>query len=64
MSTTTTTLAELPSFVGEELGTSDWTEVTQERVNLFADATGAATIERDGGDKPVCVAELVARFYG
>jgi acyl dehydratase len=37
--TTTTTLAELPSFVGKELGTSDWIEVTQERVNLFADAT-------------------------
>jgi acyl dehydratase len=153
MSTTTTTLAELPSFVGEELGTSDWIEVTQERVNLFADATGdhqwihvdveranrespfggpiahgyltlsllipmwsqvlvvtdvamavnyglnkvrfpapvpvgskvrltatltgveqvgggghqvtaSATIEREGGDKPVCIAELVARFYG
>jgi acyl dehydratase len=40
MSTTTTTLAELRSFVGKELGTSDWIEVTQERVNLFADATG------------------------
>ena len=40
MTTTTTTLAELPSYVGEELGTSDWIEVTQERVNLFADATG------------------------
>ena len=40
MSTTTTTLAELPSLVGTELGTSDWVEVTQERVNLFADATG------------------------
>ena len=40
MSTTTTTLAELPSFAGKELGTSDWIEVTQERVNLFADATG------------------------
>jgi acyl dehydratase len=150
---TTTTLAELPSFVGEELGTSDWIEVTQERVNLFADATGdhqwihvdveranrespfggpiahgyltlsllipmwsqvlvvtdvamavnyglnkvrfpapvpvgskvrltatligveqvgggghqvtaSARIEREGGDKPVCIAELVARFYG
>jgi hypothetical protein len=23
----------------------------------------AATIERDGGDKPVCVAELVFRYY-
>jgi acyl dehydratase len=40
MSTTTTTLAELPSYVGEHLGSSDWLEVTQERVNLFADATG------------------------
>ena len=40
MTSTTTTLAELPSFVGQELGTSDWIEVTQERVNLFADATG------------------------
>ena len=37
---TTTTLAELPSLTGTELGTSDWVEVTQERVNLFADATG------------------------
>jgi acyl dehydratase len=40
MSATTTTLAELPSLKGTELGTSDWVEVTQERVNLFADATG------------------------
>ena len=31
------TLAELS---GEELGTSDWLEIDQERVNLFADATG------------------------
>ncbi|WP_138757856.1 MaoC family dehydratase [Modestobacter altitudinis] len=38
--TTTTTLAELPSLKGQELGTSDWYEVTQEAVNLFADATG------------------------
>jgi acyl dehydratase len=37
---TTTTLAELPSLKGHELGTSSWVEVTQERVNLFADATG------------------------
>src|SRR6516162_706684 len=36
---TTTTLAELPSFRGKELGTSDWFEITQERVNTFADAT-------------------------
>jgi len=38
--TTTTTLAELPTLVGTELGTSDWHEVTQDAVNLFADATG------------------------
>jgi acyl dehydratase len=151
MSTTTTPLAELPSYVGKELGTSDWIEVTQERVNLFADATddhqwihvdveranrespfggpiahgyltlsllipmwsqvltvpdtsmavnyglnkvrfpapvpvgskvrlsatlkdaeeikggyqltASAVIEREGGDKPVCIAELVVRFY-
>jgi acyl dehydratase len=150
--TTTTTIAELPGLKGTELGTSDWFEVTQERVNTFADATGdhqwihvdverakkespfggpvvhgfltlslivplvsqtytvtdakmgvnyglnkvrfpapvpvgskvrarvtlkdveevagglqnilAVTIEREGGDKPVCIAELVARFYG
>src|SRR4051794_22879227 len=38
--TTTTTMAELPGLVGQELGTSDWYEVPQEAVNLFADATG------------------------
>lgn len=37
---TTTTMAELPGLVGTELGTSEWYEVTQEHVNLFADATG------------------------
>jgi acyl dehydratase len=26
-------------------------------------ATVAATVEREGGDKPVCVAELVFRYY-
>jgi acyl dehydratase len=26
-------------------------------------ATMNATIEREGGDKPVCVAELVFRYY-
>src|SRR3954467_2985274 len=38
--TTTTTMAEVPGLVGTELGSSDWHEVTQEAVNLFADATG------------------------
>ena len=30
---------EFASHLGEVLGTSDWLEVTQERINLFADAT-------------------------
>jgi acyl dehydratase len=30
----------MEATVGQELGTSPWTEVTQEQVNLFADATG------------------------
>ena len=33
-------LAELQALVGQSVGTSDWITVTQERVNLFADATG------------------------
>ena len=35
-----TSLEELRSLVGQEVGTGDWLEVTQERINLFADATG------------------------
>jgi acyl dehydratase len=27
------------------------------------EVTMTATIERDGGDKPVCVAEVVYRYY-
>ncbi len=34
------TLAELEPMVGEEIAVSDWIEVTQERIQLFADATG------------------------
>lgn len=32
--------SDLPSLVGQELGVSDWVEVTQEKVNQFAEATG------------------------
>jgi acyl dehydratase len=35
----TTTMAELPSLKGQELGSSEWIEVRQDRVNTFADAT-------------------------
>ncbi|GAB3562863.1 MaoC family dehydratase [Amycolatopsis endophytica] len=33
-------LDEFTAAVGEPLGTSDWHTVTQDQVNLFADATG------------------------
>ena len=31
---------ELEALTGQHLGTSDWVEITQERINRFADATG------------------------
>ncbi len=34
------TMDELADLVGSELGVSDWQVVTQDQVNLFADATG------------------------
>ncbi|OCG73308.1 MaoC family dehydratase [Microbacterium sediminis] len=37
--TTVIDYAELGSLAGRDLGWSDWMEVTQERVNIFADAT-------------------------
>jgi acyl dehydratase len=37
---TFTSAADLAAAKGEELGTSDWVTITQEAVNLFADATG------------------------
>ena len=33
------TIAELEQLVGQEIGVSDWITVTQERIQLFADAT-------------------------
>jgi acyl dehydratase len=33
-------LDELKSRIGQELGVSDWLEVTQEAIDAFADATG------------------------
>ena len=154
MSTPTTVdgVEGIKTLVGKDLGKSDWIEITQEKVNLFAEATGdhqwihvdperakkespfggpiahgyltlsllaplssqvlavtdtvmgvnyglnkvrfpspvpvgskvrltaslksveevtgglqltlAAVIEREGGDKPVCIAEPVYRYYG
>jgi acyl dehydratase len=33
-------LKDLANHIGEEMGVSDWLEITQDRVNKFADATG------------------------
>ena len=33
-------IEELKNLVGEEIGVSDWIEMTQERINQFAEATG------------------------
>lgn len=33
-------LADVPGLVGQEIGVSDWLDITQDRVNRFADATG------------------------
>jgi acyl dehydratase len=40
MTITVNGLDELKKLAGSDLGTSEWIEVTQERVNTFADATG------------------------
>lgn len=34
------TIADLAACVGQDIGVSDWITITQEQVNLFADATG------------------------
>jgi len=34
------TLEEARSFIGQEVGVSPWLEITQQRVNQFAEATG------------------------
>ena len=34
------TLGELPALVGQEVAVSEWLTITQEQVNLFAEATG------------------------
>lgn len=36
----TVSFEELPTLAGQELGTSDWVLIDQDRINKFADATG------------------------
>ncbi|HEV7157975.1 MAG TPA: MaoC family dehydratase [Caulobacteraceae bacterium] len=33
-------LKDVGNLIGQEIGVSDWLEITQDRVNAFADATG------------------------
>ncbi|MBZ4019276.1 MaoC family dehydratase [Streptomyces purpurogeneiscleroticus] len=40
MTVTVNGLDELKKLAGSDLGTSDWLEVTQDRIDTFADATG------------------------
>ncbi|WP_433346979.1 MaoC family dehydratase [Microtetraspora malaysiensis] len=40
MTTTVNGLDEIIALTGKDLGRSGWLEITQERVNTFADATG------------------------
>ena len=37
---TAVTVSELPSFIGKDLGHSEWLLIDQQRVNQFADCTG------------------------
>jgi len=39
VTTTVTSVAELTALTGRHLGYSEWREITQEQINLFADAT-------------------------
>jgi len=38
--TKSVTFDDLPKLAGQETGISDWVEITQDRINKFADATG------------------------
>ncbi|MGA9595444.1 MAG: MaoC family dehydratase [Acidimicrobiia bacterium] len=39
MARTAGSVAEVMGLVGEEIGVSEWLEITQDRINTFADAT-------------------------
>jgi acyl dehydratase len=50
-------LEELKTLIGQEVVVSDWLEVSQERINAFADATGDhqwihIDVERAGRESP------------
>ena len=50
-------LDELQAAIGEEIGPTDWVPITQQRVNLFADATDDHQwihVDRDRAAKSPC----------
>lgn len=54
---TFTSIDEILSAVGDELGISEWLEITQDRINSFADATGDhqwihVDVERANAESP------------
>ncbi len=49
MTTVVDTPAGLLDLVGADLGATDWVEVTQERIDQFADATGDHSPDSAGG---------------
>jgi len=52
---------ELKAAIGIEVGVSDRIEITQERINRFAETTGDEQFE--GGKRPACVAEVIGQHY-
>src|SRR5438445_11491283 len=57
---------EMQKYVGQEIGVSDWVEVSQERINQFAEATGDhqwlhVDVERAKRDMPG--GKTIARGY-
>lgn len=57
---------DLPSWVGEELGTSEWHDITQEDVNAFADVTRDRQwihIDRERAEKESPYGTTIAHGY-
>lgn len=63
---TSTTFEDLPSLAGKETGVSDWVEITQDRINKFAEATGDHQwihIDVERAEKELPGARTIAHGY-
>jgi hypothetical protein len=59
---------DLKAHAGEDLGVTSWHDVTQtvgavDDVPAGVMVTSAVSFEREGGEKPVCVAETLMLAY-